>query len=812
MKNFFYKNITVCAVYYILGKLALLIAIPPGYATAIWPAAGAALAMMIQWGNGIWPGIWLGSFLMNVSTGLGAHSETSWLITLVVPAMIGSGAVLEALIGKTLLRRFLKHPYDLISWQDILRFVFWGSVVACVINPTIGCYVLQTNSFIPPNRFVDHWFVWWLGDAVGVMIFTPLVLAFIGTPRKVWRSRRLALGISLSLACISLTVIFLFIHQAELKRIRTQAVHQKDEVSHAFKQSIRSYEDILYSIKSFYDSSQYVDRNEFRTYVHFIFQRYRGVYALEWVPEIKKADVETLIKKAHDDGLEHFALKSINTSAGLDARGQEAVYYPVFYAEPLEQNKAVLGLDNGSNQQRLKAYLTSKQTSLPVVTEPLQLVQIGKRSDAFLMYLAVYKDKFLGCIAGVFRMEDIIAEVKQTIALTDKKDTLEWLRLEINDITDGDVQTIFSDPFFDKIPVSYELQETILVGARQWQLRYLFSKDYITKQYQAHGLYMVMGGLLSISVLVILILTLTGQSISIKNQVIEKTIELSSTNNRLEIEILNREKLVDELTLQTHRYKKQRTATISVLKDLEEERKKMIEQERLLRESNLELEQFAYVASHDLQEPLRKVISYAQLFEKKMQGKLDEMTSRYLFYMVDGATRMQGLIRDLLSYSRVSRGELETESTDMNEVVQIILHDFEMRIQKTGAQIHYGILPKINANKRQMGQVFQNLIGNALKYHDERTPEINISFEEHPREWLFCIKDNGIGIDAQYSERVFVIFQRLHTRQQYSGTGIGLAICKKIVERHDGRIWLESELGKGSAFFFTIAKALHEEL
>lgn len=222
--------------------------------------------------------------------------------------------------------------------------------------------------------------------------------------------------------------------------------------------------------------------------------------------------------------------------------------------------------------------------------------------------------------------------------------------------------------------------------------------------------------------------------------------------------------------------------------------------------SNSELERFAYVASHDLQEPLRMVSSFLQLLQKKYGDLLDETALQYISYAVDGADRMKRLILDLLEYSRVGTNKDNRTSIDMAGVVQQVTEVFADKIQTTGATIKTQLMPTINANGTQMAQLLQNLVGNAFKYNTSDTPVIEIGAEEKNDEWQFWVKDNGIGIDPKFFNKVFVIFQRLHNKNQYSGTGIGLAICKKIVDRHGGNIWVESSPGNGSTFFFTIKK------
>lgn len=230
---------------------------------------------------------------------------------------------------------------------------------------------------------------------------------------------------------------------------------------------------------------------------------------------------------------------------------------------------------------------------------------------------------------------------------------------------------------------------------------------------------------------------------------------------------------------------------------------------RELENRNKELEQFAYVASHDLQEPLRKVSSFVQLFARRYADQVDEIGQSYLNFAVDGAHRMQLLIDDLLHYSRVSRGRGEPTPVDLERVYKALIQDFSTVLEETGGSVDCGPLPVVLAEPGQMRALLQNLIGNALKYHQPGRPphiEIRSETDEYGIATIH-IRDNGIGIEQRFFERIFVIFQRLHNRNEYPGSGIGLAICKRIVENHGGHLWLESTLGQGSTFHFTITTA-----
>ena len=223
-----------------------------------------------------------------------------------------------------------------------------------------------------------------------------------------------------------------------------------------------------------------------------------------------------------------------------------------------------------------------------------------------------------------------------------------------------------------------------------------------------------------------------------------------------------------------------------------------------LAHSNEELEQFAYVASHDLQEPLRAVTGYLGLLEPQLAGKLDDGGRRLIAGAVQGAARMHTLITDLLALSRVGTRGQTFAAADLNAVLDQALEGLRASIAETGARITRDPLPTLTVDAGQMVQLFQNLIGNSLKFRSERAPEIHVTAERQPERWVLAVRDNGIGIEPQYYERIFLIFQRLHTRRLYPGTGIGLAICKKIVERHGGAIWVQSQAGQGSTFYFSI--------
>ena len=223
-----------------------------------------------------------------------------------------------------------------------------------------------------------------------------------------------------------------------------------------------------------------------------------------------------------------------------------------------------------------------------------------------------------------------------------------------------------------------------------------------------------------------------------------------------------------------------------------------------LAQSNEDLKRFAYVASHDLQEPLRIVAGYLDLLKRRYGGKLDEDADEFIEYAVDAAKRMQGMIQALLEYSRVDTHGGAMDRTESAAAVREALSNLRVAIEESGAEVSVDDLPVVRADPAQLTQLFQNLISNGIKFRDGRSPRVHVGAEQKNGEWRFWVRDNGVGFDPDEAAGLFVIFQRLHTREEYPGTGIGLAVCKKIVERHGGRIWAEAEVGKGATFRFTL--------
>lgn len=291
-----------------------------------------------------------------------------------------------------------------------------------------------------------------------------------------------------------------------------------------------------------------------------------------------------------------------------------------------------------------------------------------------------------------------------------------------------------------------------------------------------------------------LVVMLSRMTIRPLAQLTEAARQLEESNNAVTVSDDGRTDEVGALTRTFNRM-------VKAIKEREIERDKALER---LEVSNAELKQFAYVAAHDLKEPLRTISNYLSLLGERLEGKLDEKGERFWKTVVDSSHRMDSLISGLLTYAKLGNKALAPKPVDMNEVVSKVVGDLKVVVAESGAKVEQHNLPLVYADGTQMGQLLQNLVANGIKFRGGKEPKVDIGANRVSNGWMFYVRDNGIGFDMQFQDRIFLIFQRLHGRDEYAGTGLGLAVCKRIVERHGGKIWAESKEGEGSTFFFTL--------
>ncbi|MGH1363324.1 MAG: CHASE domain-containing protein [Calditrichia bacterium] len=438
----------------------------------------------------------------------------------------------------------------------------------------------------------------------------------------------------------------------------------------------------------------------------------------------------------------------------------EGEFWPITYVEPVSVNAQAVGLDMAHETNRYSAAKKARDTGAAQITGPIILVQDAAKEPGFLFYAPFYnggiyddiedrRKNITGLVYAPFIVKKLMAGALEK----------EKRHVGIS-IIDGDKvlynEHVVSETDYDANPL-FKKEYSVQLYGRTWLFDIWSAKSFRAAASSSQPLVILLGGIFIDSLLLLLFLLL-------------------SRSNRRAIEFADR-----------------------VTFSLQDKTTK-------LERSNEELEQFAYVASHDLQEPVRMVGNFTELLAKQYQGQLDEKADQYIEFITDGARRMKTLINALLTFSRVSKEEAPFEPVECLTMINNVKINLKRVIEENQAAITHDALPTVNANASLLGMVFQNLISNGIKFCRGRKPEIHIGVEEQGRSWRFSVRDNGIGIDPQFAQKIFVIFQRLHTRSEFPGAGIGLSICKRIIQRHDGKIWLETQPGKGSIFYFTIPR------
>lgn len=366
------------------------------------------------------------------------------------------------------------------------------------------------------------------------------------------------------------------------------------------------------------------------------------------------------------------------------------------------------------------------------------------------------------------KLQNILTKVSREVSANN-------MVLNIYDIQEGKERLLYSTAVNNDSSYTLSWQKVVKIADRQIVLKYMASENYLTN-YQTWEVWVIpLSGVLLTGLLGALLLSVTGKAALIEGVVARRTLELSSVNQNLLNEIKQRKQVEEALNLHASE----------------------------LARSNSELQQFAYVASHDFKEPLRMIVTFLQLLEKEYADQLDVTAKEYIQYAVDGGKRMQDLINDLLTFSQVNSANAKLELISGETILQQALDNLKIAIVESKAEITHDELPELLADKTQLVQLFQNLISNAIKFSDKEKVEIHVGVMPYKNTWLFSVRDNGIGISTEFYDRIFALFQRLHTRETFQGTGIGLAVCKKIVEQHGGEIWVESTEGQGTTFYFT---------
>ncbi len=863
--------LAVAAIYYVSARAGLLLAYKNTNATSVWPPSGIALAALILFGYSMWPGIMLGAFLVNVVVFLSNHIDPSTAFW--ASLFISIGNTLSALVGYFLLKRTPEDISRLEKVKHVLAFILIV-LLMCLVSSTIGSLVICFAKIISWNQHHVVWFTWWLGDVTGVLIVMPLLLSCVNyfKVKRKWNWNWKIVGTIVLYGLVFffselifsdwlpvdspfvrpylifpllLWAAFYFGQQTLTTAIAlssTIAILGTVEGHGPF--ALASINDSLLSLQMYLSTITLTilalkatvnARERSEKTLHDAHQELIFI-AIERKKELDDYHkrIDNIFQAIFKYTLMDFSQKTIVSekgdeidaiAAGLNTLSEELG----FYIRKLQESEEKL-----INSENFLNLIVENIPNMLFVKDAkdLKFVRFNKAGEELLGYSRndlIGKndyDFFSKEEAEFFTSKDrVVLENKKLLDIpeesvkTNNKGTriLETKKIPI---LDNEGKPLYLLGISNDITERRKMQEALQISEEKFNTAFRLSPAGIAIINLSTGKYMDVND----SFLRIIgfereeIVGHTSLETNIFDPDVNKQIleEIKTEGSIRNKEIAFRKKSGETGTLlfsteliNINNASHTLTILYDITKRIKAETELKQKSEELAR-SNQELEQFAYVASHDLQEPLRMVNSYVQLLSNRYKDKLDEDANDFIAFAVDGSNRMRMLIQSLLEYSRVNRVK-PFEKININEVLTEVQHDIKGVIEENKAIIKIDQLPDIIGDTVLIGQLFQNLIINAIKFRGKESPAVSISGEKiNGNEYLFSVKDNGIGIQKEYREKIFIIFQRLHNKDKYSGTGIGLAICKKIVERHGGEIWVESETGEGSTFYFTIKDGIIE--
>ena len=545
------KPAAMAVAYYVVGRLGLLLAIPPGYATAVWPASGIALAGTLLFGYRVWPGILLGSFLINLRTSLDTTSTASILNTTVLAASIGMGAALQAIVGAFLIRRFTQYPTALVEARDIIKFLLLGGPVSCLVNATWGVTSLLLGGVIQPVDYLFHWWTWWVGDAIGVITFTPLILIWAAKPAVFSHSRQISLALCLAFTLV--VTFFIYTNAWEQDRIKLEFKRRTDQLAQQLKENFDDYILVLHSVENLYASSVPINRQQFKTFVARWFSRQPGIRAVSWSPRILDSERANYEQAARNDGLANFQITEQSPQGPLVRAAQRAEYIAVYYAESLRGSRRAMGFDAASDPTRREALNRARDTGKPTATDPLRLIQDSERQGGFVVFLPVYKPGYphnsleerrlnlQGYISGAFRIDDMMNTALKGAKVDD-------IEIRLFDARGGEKKRLLYEHRSKELdsqhlpveaiegiqPAPLQRAVPFEIAGRHWIVQFAPTKEYLIAQRGWQAWSVLAGGLFFTGLLGGFLLILTGD-----------TAKLQVINTDLEKEITERKRAED---------------------------------------------------------------------------------------------------------------------------------------------------------------------------------------------------------------------------------------------------------------------------
>ncbi len=516
-------------VYYIAGRLGLLFAVPAGYAPAVWPAAGVALAGVLLFGSRIWPGIFLGSLLINAPIYVDTTSAASIVNTAFPAVSIGIGASLQAVVGAFLVHRFGQSIADFVEARDIIKFFFLLAPLSCLVSATWGVTSLEWGGVIQGAEYLFRWWTWWVGDTIGVLTFTPLVLIWAARAPVASLRRANSVSALLSLAFTLVAIFFVYTNTWERDRAKLIFERRTDRLIHQLEENFDRYIDVLHSLEAFYASSVSVSRQDFKTFVSRSFTQHQGIRTLSWNPRVPDSERAAYEQAARQNGLNNFQILEQDPHGQLIRAGQRAEYFPIYYFESRAGGKRSLGLDIAFDPVRREALDQARDTGKPAASDRITLVKDTTGEPSFLVFLPIYRSRaddkveerrrnLQGYVGGAFRVREIINDVRTSADVKEIQ-----IRL-FNVGSGGDKSLWYQDPSQEAMRKDGHIDVGLKPGgalkrtipfefaARRWIFEFSPTSEYLIAQPRWQSWTVLASGLLFIALLGSFLLAITGHT------------------------------------------------------------------------------------------------------------------------------------------------------------------------------------------------------------------------------------------------------------------------------------------------------------